>query len=69
MYSNNGTNFQSAANELRDVYKMIQSTSQMATVQDFLATEGCEWKFIPPNEPHFGGLWEAAVKSIKCHLR
>ena len=38
----NGTNFQGAANELHAVYKMLQSTSQMATVQDFLATEGCE---------------------------
>ena len=68
MYSNNGTNFQGAANEPHDVYKMLQSTSQMATVQDFMATEGCDWKFIPPHGPHFGGLWEAAVKSMKYHL-
>jgi hypothetical protein len=41
----------------------------MARVQDFLATEGYDWKFIPPHGPHFGGLWEAAVKSMKYHLR
>ena len=69
MYSDNGTNFQGAANELHDVYKMLHSSSQMATVQDILATEGCDWKFIPPHSPHFGGLWEAAVKSMKHHLR
>ena len=40
--SDNGTNFQGGANELHAIYKMLQSTSQMATVQDFLATEGCE---------------------------
>jgi len=34
-----------------------------------MATEGCEWKFIPPHGTHFGGLWEAAVKSVKYHLR
>ena len=22
-----------------------------------------------PHEPHFGGLWESAMKSMKCHLR
>ena len=67
--SDNGTNFQGAANELHALYKMLQSTSQMATVQDFLTTEGCEWKFIPPHVPHFGGLWEAAGNSMKYHLR
>jgi len=41
----------------------------MAKVEDFLATERCEWKFVPPYGPHFGGLWEVAVKSMKFHLR
>jgi len=54
--SDNGTNFQGAAIELHAIYKMLQSSSQMATVQDILATEGCIWKFIPPHGPHFGGL-------------
>jgi hypothetical protein len=41
----------------------------MTRVQDFLASEGCDWRFIPPHGPHHGGLWEAAVKSMKYHLR
>ena len=64
VYSDNGSKFQGAANELHALYKMLQSTSQMSTVEDFLATEGWEWKFILPHGPHFGGLWEAAVKSM-----
>ena len=28
-----------------------------------------QWQFIPEHTPHFGGLWEAVVKSFKSHLR
>ena len=41
----------------------------MTRVQDHLTTEGCDWKFIPTHAPHLGGLWEAAGKSVKYHLR
>jgi hypothetical protein len=51
IYSDNGTNFQGAANQLRDLYKQWQSTSDMTRVQDFLASEGCDWRFIPPHGP------------------
>ena len=34
-----------------------------------LESEQVQWHFIPPASPHFGGIWEAGVKSIKHHLR
>ena len=69
IYPDNGTSFQGAAHQLHEVYAMFHSSTQMATVQVYLTSEGCNWLFIPPHGPHHGGLWEAAVKSMKHHLR
>ncbi|XP_048262528.1 uncharacterized protein LOC125385266 [Bombus terrestris] len=69
IYSDNGANFVGANNELRELRNLLQSDDHKVKVQSFLADRRIEWHFIPPNSPHFGGLWEAAVKSFKRHLR
>ncbi|XP_008181657.1 uncharacterized protein LOC103309000 [Acyrthosiphon pisum] len=60
IYSDNGTNFVGTQKEL---------VSMMRKASDQIAKEGIEWHFNPPSAPHFGGLWESAVKSTKHHLK
>lgn len=66
MYSDNGTNFVGASKILQ---KEIYAATQNTKIQDEVTTLGTEWHFIPPAAPHFGGLWEAGVKSMKHHLK
>ncbi|XP_011859787.1 PREDICTED: uncharacterized protein LOC105557209 [Vollenhovia emeryi] len=65
--SDNGTNFQGAAKELRAMFRAASVFYSECAAS--LANDGTEWAFIPPGAPHFGGLWEAGVKAVKHHLR
>lgn len=65
MFSDNGRTFVGADNEL----KVINETWQTPEVERFLTMRGIQWKFITPRAPHQGGIWEAAVKSAKYHLK
>ncbi|XP_039306398.1 uncharacterized protein LOC113005704 [Solenopsis invicta] len=66
IYSDNGTTFVGADREMTIAFRAALRNS------DFLnrvATDNTSWHFIPPSAPHFGGLWEAGVRSVKHHLR
>jgi hypothetical protein len=65
LHSDNGTNFVGADNEMKRLLKQALST----TTIDQLANDGIQWNFIPPRGPHFGGIWEAGIKSTKSHLK
>ncbi|GJQ70763.1 hypothetical protein Trydic_g23054, partial [Trypoxylus dichotomus] len=68
IYSDNGTQFIGANTELKKLLKQLQTQTQTEQVKAYMAHNGLRWHFIPPRSPHFGGLWEAAVKSVKTHL-
>jgi len=56
-----------AKNDLKDVTKLLAlSNSKIIT---FAAERGISFHINSPLSPHHGGLWEAAVKSAKSHLR
>ncbi|XP_039309110.1 uncharacterized protein LOC105208245 [Solenopsis invicta] len=61
-----GTNLKGANSELRRLF--TQATKESDRLAILLAKDGTEWKFNPPAAPHFGGKWEAGVKSVKFHL-
>ncbi|XP_020296284.1 uncharacterized protein LOC109861165 [Pseudomyrmex gracilis] len=68
MYSDNGTTFVGARGQLKELYSFYCNQQTQSDVERFLCEQEISWNFIPPNAPHFGGLWEAAVKSAKHHL-
>ncbi|XP_044597774.1 uncharacterized protein LOC123274274 [Cotesia glomerata] len=67
LYSDCGTNFVGADKELKRLFAAGSRT--LRELSTLIAQDGTNWKFNPPGAPHFGGKWEAAVKSIKFHLR
>ncbi|XP_058446196.1 uncharacterized protein LOC131427221 [Malaya genurostris] len=69
VFSDNATNFVGANNELAKLADLFESEMHKKKLNGFCAKRNIEWSFIPPRSPHFGGLWEAGVKSTKFHLR
>lgn len=68
LYSDNGTNFVGANRELKSKFDETMQQIQQ-TASEWVTITGTTWHFIPASSPHFGGLWEAGVKSFKHHLR
>ena len=47
---------------------MLQCDKQ-SSLKRSISSQGVQWVMIPPRAPHFGGLWQAGVKSVKRLLR
>ncbi|XP_072384596.1 uncharacterized protein [Diabrotica undecimpunctata] len=67
IHSDNGTNFVGARNELVAVGEFLKNNE--GNILDECVNQHISWKFIPGYSPHFGGIWEAGVKSVKFHMK
>ncbi|XP_035232572.1 uncharacterized protein LOC118204350 [Stegodyphus dumicola] len=63
------TNFKGPSKELKDIYKNAARIEKSSELCDYITSEGITWLFNPPTSPHYGGLWESIVKSMKFHLK
>jgi len=69
LWSDHGSNFVGAKRDLKELVKFLNSQMAQKDISEFCTTQHIEWKFIPERAPHFGGLWESAVRSMKYHFK
>lgn len=65
--SDNGTNFVGADQQLRELFS--ETSAESYKIARYIVDNHITWKLIPPAAPHFGRLWEAAVRLVRHHLR
>lgn len=68
IYSDNGTNFVGSNKVLNREYLDLQATLD-SSFYSAITDMKVQWHFNAPGWPSAGGLWEAAVKSLKYHLK
>ncbi|XP_038122239.1 uncharacterized protein LOC119770798 [Culex quinquefasciatus] len=69
IHSDNATCFAGGNNELAALRELFNSQLHKNKLEEFCSLKGIRWHFIPPRSPHFGGIWEAGVKSMKHHMK
>ena len=69
IWSDNGRNFVGADRTMKDAVKVILKQNPEPDLRNYLLKNEITWHFTPPATPHYGGIWEAGVKSVKTHLR
>ncbi|KAK0135636.1 hypothetical protein N1851_028499 [Merluccius polli] len=59
-----GTNFKGGHKELQEAFNNLSPT-----LKSVLATRKINFHFNPPYAPHFGGVWEREIRSVKNALK
>ena len=67
IHSDHGSNFMGARHQLSELYDVINKEEN--AIHSYLLDQRVNWDVIPVRAPHFGGLWKAAVKAAKYHLK
>ena len=67
--SDSGTNFMGANHEHHKLYLRLVTKESQGKIFNFTTARKIIWTFSPGRAPHFGGIWEATVKSAKSLLR
>ena len=66
IFSDNATKFLASRTDLDNTFEIDAFNRHM---KQNLSAKAIEWLVIPVHAPHFGGLWETSIKSMKHHLR
>jgi hypothetical protein len=61
IFSDNGTNFVGANNELKSCVSELDQNH----INDSLLSRGIQWHFQPPSASHRGGVWERIIRSCR----
>jgi hypothetical protein len=68
IYTDCGSNFKGCSRYLNDISKILHNSVSVNRINAHTQSNKVNWHFNPPASPHFGGLFEAAVKVAKTHL-
>ena len=63
--TDNGYNFIGTQKELIYLYNLFNTPKMQNDVDHYCTAHHIQWTHTPACSPLFGGLWEAAVKSMK----
>ncbi|KAL7724295.1 hypothetical protein ACLKA6_012218 [Drosophila palustris] len=66
VHCDNARNFVGASRHFEELRQKIEA--EESAIRAFASKGGCTSAFIPPRAPHFGGLWQAGVKTAKSLL-